>query len=346
MKNLKKAITLFISLCLVFCLAACGGGSGDNSAETATYSSEEPLVIKLGHTESDNENSTHHTADTKFAELANEYTDGRVQIEVYANGQLGGERDMIEGLQIGTIDMCSVANFSLGSFDPSFGVFDLPYFFESKEDAYKVLDSDYLYDTMAENLASSTGIRILGVGVGGYRQIVTNEPITSLDDLKGKKIRVPENSMYVDAYNALGCQTTTMAISEVITGLQQGTVDGFEMMVTPLYTNGFYDLLSDVCMSNVNFSVNPILISEKLYQTLTAEDQEALKKAAREAGVYEREKIAAFTEEAKGLLEEKGMTFTEVDTTPWKEATAGVIDKYAEKIGTDIIENFRQIMGK
>ena len=130
----------------------------------------------------------------------------------------------------------------------------------------------------------------------------------------------------------------------VVAGLQQGTVDGFEMMITPLYTNGFYDLLDHCCLTQINFSVNPMLISETLFQSLSTEDQEILMRAAREAAVYEREKIAAFTDECVKLLEEKGMSFDTIDLVPCKEAVASVIDKYADSIGADVIENFRAIM--
>lgn len=116
------------------------------------------------------------------------------------------------------------------------------------------------------------------------------------------------------------------------------------MMITPLYTNGFYDLLDHCCLTQINFSVNPMLISETLFQSLSTVDQEILMRAAREAAVYEREKIAAFTDECVKLLEEKGMSFDTIDLVPCKEAVASVIDKYADSIGADVIENFRAIM--
>lgn len=342
---MKKLCAWILALLMTFSLTACGG-SGDTTQPDGENNNADAqnLVIKMGHVESDNENSCHHTADSKFAELVNQYSDGRITIEVYPNGQLGDERDMVEGLQIGTVEMCSVANLALSGFDPAFGVFDLPYFFDSLEDAYKVLDSDYFNNEMCPALAEDTGIRILGVGVGGFRQVASKKQITSMDDFKSLKIRVPQNSIYVDAYNALGFQTTSMAMSEVVTGLQQGTVDGFEMMVTPLYTNGFYEMLDHCCMTQINFSVNPMLISESLFQSLSAADQEILTKAAREAAVYEREKIAAFTDECISLLEAEGMTFDTIDLTPCKEAVAPVIEKYTDSIGADVIENFRQIM--
>lgn len=171
MKKVKKLSALFLAMVMLFALVACGAdpaADAGNEAEN-TNPDAENLVIKMGHAESDNENSCHHMADTKFAELVNEYSDGRITIEVFANGQLGGERDMVEGLQIGTVDMCSVANLSLSGFDESFGVFDLPYFFDTAEDAYKILDSEYFNDVMCPALAEKTGIRILGVGVGGYQ---------------------------------------------------------------------------------------------------------------------------------------------------------------------------------
>lgn len=195
MKKVKKLSALFLAMVMLFALVACGAdpaADAGNEAEN-TNPDAENLVIKMGHAESDNENSCHHMADTKFAELVNEYSDGRITIEVFANGQLGGERDMVEGLQIGTVDMCSVANLSLSGFDESFGVFDLPYFFDTAEDAYKILDSEYFNDVMCPALAEKTGIRILGVGVGGYRNIACNKTITSIDDFNSLKIRVPQN---------------------------------------------------------------------------------------------------------------------------------------------------------
>lgn len=340
----KRLIAVFMSIMVIFALTACGGGGSEEAADSSSDASE-VITIKLGHTESDEEHSNHNTICTKFADLVDEYSNGHIQIEVFPNGQLGGERDMVEGMQVGTIDMASTASMVLSNFDPVFYAFDLPYFYPDPESAEKVLDSDFLKQK-GDEFASTNGVRILAYGTGGYRYIASNKQITKLADLKGLKIRVPENSVYVDAYNALGCSTTTMAISEVVSGLQQGTVDGFEMYMTPLYTNKFYDLLDNVALTQVNFGVNPLMISENLYKTLSAEDQEILQKAAAEAAAYQREVALGYVDEVQPLLEENGMSINAIeDLDAFEAATAGIKDKYADKIGADVIAEFESIMG-
>ncbi len=347
LKKFKKVIALGICVMMVFAMVACGSDGDGDTGKANDNPPAEDLVIKLGHTESDNENSMHNTACVKFAELVEEYSEGRITVEVHPNGELGGERDMIEGMQIRTLDMASVASMVVGNFDPSFAVFDLPYLFPDLETTYKVLDSDYVLNDMNESLASKAKVRVLGYGIGGFRYIASNKKIESLEDVKGMKIRVPENSVYVDSYNALGAVTTTMAIGEVITGLQQGTVDGFEMCMTPLYTNGFYDLLDHIALTGVNCSVNPLIISEELFQSLSTEDQEILKKAAQEAAAYEREIIGAYIEEVQPLLEKEGVSLDEIkDIDAFKKATEGVIDKHRDEIGSETIDAIMNLINE
>ena len=198
-----------------------------------------------------------------------------MEIEIVGNGQLGGERDLVEGMQLGTIEMASTANMVLSNFDPRFAVLDLPYLITDYETAYRVLDSDVIQD-LQDSFAEQSGVRVLAYGQGGFRQVIGNVAVNSLADMHGMKVRVPESDIYIDTFSALGANPTPLAYSETFTALQQGTVDAFEITPAVVLSAGFWEVCSDMNMTNHLFSPNPLMISENLFQSLTEEQQDIL----------------------------------------------------------------------
>jgi len=212
---MTKVLSIIISISLI--LSAGWAGS--------SWAQEKPLSLKLGHAVAPVH--PYHLGAVKFSELVAQRTGGKVKIDVYPSTQLGNERDMVEGLQLGTIDLVVTSTGPVGGFVPKMFVVDLPFLFRDRDHAYKVLDGPIGRDLLSALSAKS--IRGLAFWENGFRQITNNlRPIEKPTDLKGVKIRTMENKVHLAAFRAFGASPTPMAWSEVYTALQQRTIDGQE----------------------------------------------------------------------------------------------------------------------
>lgn len=349
---MKKALAFLMSTAMIVgLLAGCGGSSASSgssgtssAASTDSASTGEPLKIQLAHADTESEDGIHQKMCTLFADYVNQLSNGSIEIEIVGNGQLGGERDLVEGMQLGTIQMASTANMVLSNFDPRFSVLDLPYLITDYKTAYKVLDSSVIHD-LEDSFAEQSGIRVLTYGQGGFRQVVGNVAINSLADMKGVKIRVPESDIYVDTFTALGANPTPLAYTETFTALQQGTVDAFEITPAVVLSASFYEVCSDMSMTNHLYSANPFMIAESLYQSLTKEQQDILSKAAQEAAVDQRSWLEAGEEDTLSQLKSKGMTINYPDVAELQAAVSasGLYDSYKSTIGEDLFNSVQAL---
>ena len=219
---MKKALAILMStLMLASLLTGCGGSSnssgsaasGSNGTTSDTSGSSETVKIQLAHSDTESEDGIHQKMAMLFRDYVSEMSDGAIEIEIVGNGQLGGERDLVEGMQLGTIEMASTANMVLSNFDARFSVLDLPYLITNYETAYKVLDSDEIQGLL-DSFAQESGVRVLTYGQGGFRQVIGNVAINSLADMKGVKVRVPESDIYIDTFAALGANPTPLAYTD------------------------------------------------------------------------------------------------------------------------------------
>ncbi len=299
------------------------------------------VTIQLGHAEAASEDSVHHKMSTLFAQYVDEMSNGDIAIEIVPSGALGGERDMIEGIQIGTVEMASTANMVLSNFDTTFSILDLPYVYTDYETAYKVLDSEEMQG-LINKFAEESGVRILAYGQGGFRDVISRKSCVDLASFKGIKIRVPESDIYLSTFAALGANPTPLAFTEVFTALQQGTIDGFEIVPLVVLANGYYEVCSNVSMTRHLYSPNPFMISETVFRSLTEEQQTILQEAADKAAAEQRAWVEE--KEADGLaqLADKGMTIDEeVDVNAMSDACAeaGIYEKYRDIIGADFYDS-------
>lgn len=330
---MKKLYSAAMAVMSLFAFSAVGFSAGE-------------IKLQLGHPEAeDNQHGIHQVIAKEFADRVAKYSNGRIKVEIYGNSQLGAERDLLEGMQMGTVDMASTANLIVGNFMPQYGVFDLPYMFKDATQAYKVLDSNYIAK-LNEKFAQEKGIRILSFGSGGFRQIVSTKPVNSVNDIKGLKIRVPENDIYLGTFKALGANPTVMAWSELFTGLQQKTVEAFEIVAPVIYTSHFYEVCKYVGISNHFFSPDPFMISETRWKNLSAEDKEIVSRAAKEAAKVEREMVESYQSNVFSMLKDKGMTVVKLDVAPFQNMTKSVIDSAKGRIGADVIENVQKVLAQ
>ncbi|MEM8853344.1 MAG: TRAP transporter substrate-binding protein [Pseudomonadota bacterium] len=268
------------------------------------------MTIKLGHLA--NEENVWHKAALKFAEEVAARTDGRIEVEVFPNESLGKEMDLINGMQLGTADM-TITGESLQNWAPLAALLAVPYAYTSLEDMDEVAGGE-IGDQIEAQIIEKARVRPLAYFARGARNLTSNRPIASPDDLAGLKMRVPNVPLFVDVWSALGAQPTPMAFSEVFTSLQNGTIDAQENPLALIKSANFNEVQDNVNLTEHVRSWIYLAISEATWNKLSDEDKAAVMEAAAAAQAYERELFLADEQALRAELEEKGMEFVEVDS--------------------------------
>ena len=332
----KRSIVL-VSLLLVLSIlvTACSGGSNATPAATpvtpAALAANEPApavkatVLKLGHQAP--AGTAYDILANTFKDFIEERSNGKYKIEIYNGGQLGGDRELMEAVQVGNVAFNVLTASDMGTFVPEMEVQDLPYLFTSWEEVYKFLDSDAAEEFYA--LSDTAGIKTLSFMPRGFRHVTNNKgPITTPADLKGMKIRVAESKIYENTFAALGANPQIMAFSEVFTALQQGTVDGHENTIITIRDYRIDDVQKYVSETFHMFAFGAITMNPALFDGMSAEDQKMFKQAGIDAG-KDAGKIQEQNEAtAKAELEANGMVFNEVDKQAFIDLVQPVYEDY------------------
>lgn len=332
----KKHIRLIaVILTLGLLLAGCGGTNSGSTTDNKKEQSAKPIELKVGHVLSPEH--PYHKGLLKFKELVEEKTDGKVTVSVYSSSQLGNERDMLEGLKLGTIEMALTGTGVTQNYQKKLNVFSLPYIFKDAEHAYKVLDGPIgqeLFGLLEEN-----GIKVLAAYENGFRQVTNNKrPIESPEDLAGLKIRTPEAEIYLDTLKAMGANAFPMAWGEVYTALQQGTMDGQENALIHIWHAKTWEVQKYIAITNHIYDPAPLSISLKVWNNLPEDIQKAIAEAAVESRDYQRQVFQEESADVEKKLTEKGIVITKPDLDAFRERVQGVWEKNESIIGKDLIE--------
>lgn len=324
-----KRIFLFAVALTVAAMVAGGCAGKEQSGD------RDRVTLRAGHAVS--QEHAYHLGLERFKELVEERTGGAVEIEIYPNGSLGDERDMVEGLQLGTVDMVLSSTGPLGNFVPQINVVDLPFLFRDKEHAYNVLDGE-----IGQNLLKKfepEGITGLAFWENGFRHITNSKrSINNPEDLDGLKLRTMKNRVHVAAFKELGVDATPMAWSEVFTSLQQGTIDGQENPVAIIYSHHLYEVQKHLALTGHVYSPAILMIAKDKMDSLTPEQQKIIREAAREAGAYERRLITENENKQLRELVAKGMEITRPDRDKFMQATRVVYEQFGSEFGQDLIQ--------
>ena len=284
--------------------------------------------------------STHIAAAEVFKPYVEEASEGRIKVELYPNGQLGGDRQAIESVQLGTVHMTIPAVAVLSGFEPKFQVFDLPFVFKSKEAAYKALDGE-LGDRLS-SLLIPLGMRNLAFAENGFRHVSNNKgPITKPEDLAGFKIRTMENPVHMATFKALGANPTPISFGELYTALQQKVVDAQENPIPLVYTSKFYEVQKYYSLTGHVYAATVVLVNDAFFTSLPEDLQDILVEGAVRYRTYQRELSQKQDEEMIAKLREAGMEvneLTEEQKQLFIEKTLPVYDQFADQIGADLIE--------
>lgn len=340
-----KSVAILLVMALILSLTVAGCGTSEPAGTPADPSANDsPRVIQVGHVSSADMEDPYHRFAANFGENVEKATDGNIKVEVITGGQFGQEREMFEGMQLGTVDMGIMTNSYVSNFVNEVALFDLPFLFPDYDTANTILDGPVGQEVLAS--FSGSGVTPLAWGVGGFRQLVTNgSGVRTPEDIVGKKIRSMETDMYLATYSALGVNAIPMAYGEVIPGLQQGTIDGLDLPLSVLAANRFYDVADYVSMLGHFYSPLIITISDSVWNDLTSEEQAILKQAAVDAGNEEREFIAESEVEKLKILTDNGMTAIEdVDYDAFQQAVKPLYEEQKAFIGEDLVDDLMEAL--
>jgi tripartite ATP-independent transporter DctP family solute receptor len=284
---------------------------------TACGPRDDVVVLKLAH--SLDTGHAVHKGMVHMAERLDEISDGHMRIDVYPSGQLGGERETVELLQIGSIAMTKVSTSPLESFVPAMQIFSIPYVFRDREHFFKVLDSE-----IGEELLKSTEVaRLRGLGyydAGSRSFYTTDKPVRTPADLNGLKIRVQKSQTSVRMVKALGGSATPISWGELYTALQQGVVDGAENNPPSFYLSRHYEICKYYSLDEHTSVPDILLMSSRIWHDLSPQQQAWLQQAVDDSVTYQRKLWREATEEALAAVQAAGVEVSRPDKAPFQDA--------------------------
>jgi len=323
-------------------LAGCGssGGSKGSSAQGGN-TKQETIVLKLGHVSAPD--LPYDIASKGFAKEVEERTNGKVKIEVFGGGQLGGDRDMIEQVQLGTLDFFAGSTAALTNFVPEFELMDLPFLFNSHEHVYRALDGE-IGDFLNEKLEAA-GFKNLGYWEQGFKNISNNKrEIRTAKDMEGIKMRIQESPLLSETYKALGATATPMPFTEVYVAIQQGVVEGYEGSIVPFSDIKLYEVQKYLSEARISFGAAVLIMNKEKFESLDPDIQQILIEAGEKYELEERKVNQAKINELMDMVAEKGVQITryeELDIQSFKDAVQPVYDNYPQY--KELVEKIRAL---
>lgn len=315
--RLKKIIKVTsVSMAMAMMITGCGKSSGSAGDNGEGSNGKPEFVFKLGHAA--DENNTWHKGAMKFAEEVAEKSNGRIEIKVYPNEQLGKEVDNVTAIQAGTADMV-LSGESLQNWAENVGVMSTPFMIESSEHLHAVVNGEP-GKILEKEISDKVGLKVLTYFERGPRMLTSNKPINNIEDIAGLKLRLPNVPLFVEMWNEWGAKPTPMAYSEIFTSLQQNTIEAQENPLALMNSGGFYEVQKYINNTEHVRGWIYLLIGNEQWESLPEDLQAVMTDAAKVAQEYEHELFLESEDDIlKLLLEEKGMEFVETDTTEMKK---------------------------
>jgi tripartite ATP-independent transporter DctP family solute receptor len=294
------------------------------------------FVIKLAHSDSvDITTSRKAVMAETFAREIKAKSDGRITVQIFGAGALGGERELIESVKNGFIQ-AGLASGVMANFFPSAMVTDIPYLFPNAEVADKVMDGPF-GQKLSQDLADATGMHNMCFGEVGFRHFSSGKkPIHAPKDLVGLKIRVQETPLYVTEMKAMGAQPTPIAFPEIYTALQTGVVDGQENPIPTFIFAKLYEVQKHVTLDGHNYGIDWFVVSDKFYKSLPPDMLKVVSDAAKVACAEERKSNRLFTANGNKIMTEKGVTVYTPTTAEIAEFRAAAQPPVVEFLKTKI----------
>lgn len=272
----------------------------------------------------------------EFAKYVEELSGGKMKIDVLTGGQAGGEREIAEAMQIGTMHFAVLAGI-LQNFDPALMIVEWDLLFKNDAHVKAALNGE-IGETISQRLVDNVGVRKLAVFMRTPRLLTTNRPVEQLSDLEGMKIRVPEMAARVAIWEALGAKPTPMAFPDVVPSLQLGTIDGQENPIGLIESAKMYEAVNYLADTKHLYGFMLLLVAEDTWASLSEEQQGIVMEAAAKAALFNDELVSESEAELMAKVGEH-MTVTQPDMEPWREAASGVYKEFADVEGfTELYE--------
>ena len=314
---MKRVHTAFIVLAVAASLAALAP-----VATAQTYTAK----IGIGHPPG----QSFVVASERFKDMVEKRTNGRLKVQIFHSSQLGGEREMQEMVALGTLEM-SVSGIVV-VYEPLFALLEAPFLYRDREHIKKVYASPVVEELSKGLLAK--GIRVVGFYENGFRNITNSKrPINSPADVKGLKIRTPENLAQIETFKALGAIATPMAYSELYNALAQGVVDGQENPLQNIWTGKMFEVQKYLAMTGHIYNSAYIIANDKFWTGLPADVRKIAEESLTEASHWQMDYVADLDKKLLEELKGKGMQVTTPDREVFRKATAPAYDAFYAKFG-------------
>ncbi|MBW6393510.1 MULTISPECIES: TRAP transporter substrate-binding protein [Halomonadaceae] len=290
-------------------------------ASQATLAAD--VTLKFGHLA--NEQNIWHQAAVKFKEEVEANSDGRIEVQLYPNEQLGAEMDVINSIQLGTADM-TITGESLQNWAPKAAMMAVPYAFRDSEHLRQAVEGE-IGEQIEAQITERTNLVPLAWFERGPRHLTSNRPITQPDELDGMRLRVPNVPLFVDTWEALGARPTPMAFSEVFTALQQNVIDGQENPLSLIESASFYEVQDYVNLTGHVRSWIYVVIGRNQLESMPEELQQVVRDAAQEMQTYQAELFEEDQQRLEQALQERGMELVEVDTEAFADKARPAVEE-------------------
>lgn len=304
----------------------------------------EPVVIKFSHVVAPD--TPKGKAAEKFKQMVEERSKGTMKVEVYPNSQLYKDREELEALQLGAVQMLAP---SMAKFGPlgarEFELFDLPFIFPNKETLYRTMDG--VVGKRLFTKLETKGITGLAFWDNGFKQMSANKPMHKVADFNGMKMRIQSSKVLDAQMKALGAMPQVMAFSEVYTALQQGVVDGTENPLSNVYTQKMHEVQKHMTMSDHGYLGYAVITNKKFWDGLTADQRNLISQAMKEATVFERGIAQQENDESLAKIRAAKTTeiytLTETERAEWMKALVPVHKEFEDVIGKENIQEVYDI---
>jgi TRAP-type transport system periplasmic protein len=306
---------------------------------TSAASAQQPKVLNLAYV--GRQTAPEGIAMTAFGEEIKKRTAGRYEIRHHPGGALGGDREILEGLQIGTVDLAIPTTSVIANFVPDVQVFDIPFLFRDFAHAQAVLNGPIGQELLGKFKAR--GLQGLAFGGIGFRQLTNSRrAVSGPEDVKGLKIRTQENQIHIAVWRALGALPTPMALPEVFTALQQGVVDGQENPIGAIINNKFGEVQKYLTITNHAFAPIGVVMAPSAFEAMSPEDQKIFIEAAHNAMIVCKDEVAKVEKSGIETLKKQGLQVVEaVDTAKFQEILKPTYAEFAKRFGEATIARIR-----
>jgi tripartite ATP-independent transporter DctP family solute receptor len=287
------------------------------------------------------EDSAQHLAAEKFKEAVEKGSAGKLKVQIFPNNALGDDVEATQQMQFGALQAAIIPTAKLSNFVPAMQIADLPFLFPSPKVAHAVLDSEAGNKLLAT--LDKVGLKGVTFWESGFKQFTCNRPISQPSDFKGKKVRVMQSPIIMEQFRVVGANPVPIAFGETYNALQQGVVDCQENPLVSITKMKFYEVQSDVVISNHAYLAYAFVFSKKWFEKQSKEHQKILVDAAREATPFQREETARREAGYITTIKDSGTkvtTLTPEQLTQFQNATRPVHDKFAGQIGKDLLNTF------